>query len=44
MQKIAMALFKQDKTKSASIAAKKKIAGLDDEYRSALVESGIKMC
>ncbi|TEW55735.1 ISAs1 family transposase [Psychromonas sp. RZ22] len=43
MRKIAMALFKQDGTKSASIAAKKKMAGLDDEYRSTLLESGIKM-
>jgi hypothetical protein len=36
-------LFKQDQTKCASIAAKKKMAGLDDEYRSTLLESGIKM-
>jgi predicted transposase YbfD/YdcC len=43
MRKIAMALFKQDKTKSASMARKKKMAGLDDDYRSALLESGIKM-
>jgi len=43
MRKIAMGLFKQDSTKSASIAAKKKMAGLDDEYRSTLLESGIKM-
>lgn len=43
MRKIAMALFKQDRTKSASIAAKKKMAGLDDKYRSTLLESGIKM-
>lgn len=43
MRKIAMALFKQDGTKRASIAAKKKMAGLDDEYRSTLLESGIKM-
>ncbi|WP_019615715.1 ISAs1 family transposase, partial [Psychromonas ossibalaenae] len=43
MRKIAMGLFKQDKTKSASIAAKKKMAALDDGYRSALLESGIKM-
>jgi hypothetical protein len=38
-----MALFKQDDTKQASITAKKKMAGLDDEYRSILLESGIKM-
>jgi len=43
MRKIAMALFKQDNTKSSSIAAKKKMAGLDDDYRSTLLESGIKM-
>ncbi len=43
MRKIAMTLFKQDNTKSASIARKKKIAGLDDDYRSTLLESGIKM-
>ena len=43
MRKIAMALFKRDETKSASIARKKKMAGLDDEYRSTLLESGIKM-
>lgn len=43
MRKIAMALFKQDKTKEASMAAKKKMAGLDDDYRSTLLESGIKM-
>ena len=41
--KIAMALFKQDETKSASMARKNKMAGLDDEYRSTLLESGIKM-
>ncbi|EDP98831.1 ISAs1 family transposase [Shewanella benthica] len=43
MRKIAMTLFKQDQTKRASIAAKKKMAGLDDEYRSTPLESGIKM-
>ncbi|EDQ01135.1 hypothetical protein KT99_20551 [Shewanella benthica KT99] len=43
MRKIAMTLFKQDQTKRASIVAKKKMAGLDDEYRSTLLESGIKM-
>jgi len=43
MRKIAMALFKEDDTKRASMAAKKKMAGLDDEYRSTLLESGIKM-
>ncbi len=43
MRKMAMALFKQDKSKSASMAAKQKMAGLDDKYRSTLLESGIKM-
>ena len=43
MRKIAMALFKQDDTKKASMAAKNKMAGLDDAYRSTLLESGIKM-
>ena len=43
MRKIAMALFKQDTTKSASMARKKKMAGLDDDYSSTLLESGIKM-
>ena len=43
MRKIAMALFKRDTTKSASMVRKKKMAGLDDDYRSTLLESGIKM-
>ena len=43
MRKIAMTLFKQDDTKRASMTAKKKMAGLDDEYRSTLLGSGIKM-
>lgn len=43
MRKIAMALFKRDESKKASMAAKKKMAALDDEYRSTLLESGIKM-
>ncbi len=43
MRKIAMALFKRNETKSASIARKKKMAGLDDGYRSPLLESGVKM-
>ena len=41
MRKIAMALFKRDTTKSASMVRKKKMAGLDDDYRSTLLESGI---
>jgi hypothetical protein len=37
MRKIAIALFKQDNRKSASMARKKKMAGLDDNYRSTLL-------
>jgi hypothetical protein len=33
MRKIAMVLFKQNNTKLASIAFKKRIAGLDNDYR-----------
>ncbi len=40
---IAIALFKQDTTKSASMTRKKKMTGLDDDYRSTLLESGIIM-
>lgn len=43
MRKIAMTLFKQDTSKTASMARKKKMATLDDNYRSTLLESGIKM-
>lgn len=43
MRKIAMAFFKQYDTKKASMAVKNKMAGLDDAYRSTLLESGIKM-
>jgi len=43
MRKIAMALFKQDTTKSACMARKKKMARLDDDYRSILLESRIKI-
>jgi len=42
MRKIAMALFKQDETKKASMKAKKKMAGLDDEYRSTCWSLGLK--
>jgi hypothetical protein len=38
-----MALLKQDTTKSASMARKKRMAGLDNDYRSRLLEFGIKM-
>ena len=41
MRKIAMALFKRDATKLASIARKKKMAGLDVDYHSNLLESEI---
>jgi hypothetical protein len=43
MRKIAMTLFKHDTTKSASMARKKKMVGLNDDYRPTLLESGIKM-
>ena len=42
MRKIAMALFKQDETKEVSIKAKKKMAGLDNDYRSTLWSLGLK--
>jgi len=38
-----MTIFKQDDTKSASIARKKKMATLDDDYRSSLLMSGVKI-
>ncbi len=44
MRKIALNLFKQDDTKSTSMAHKKKIAALDDEYRSTFLESGGLKC
>ncbi len=42
MRKMAMALFKQDTTKSASMARKRKMAGLNDAYRSTLFKPGVK--
>ena len=42
IRKIAMALFKQDTTKSASMAKKKKMECLYDDYSLTLLESGIK--
>jgi hypothetical protein len=39
LRKIAMAIFKRDTTKSTGIARKNKMAGLDDDYRSTLLES-----
>lgn len=42
-RKVALNLFKQDTTKKASLARKKKMAALDDEYRSTLIESVVKM-
>lgn len=43
LRKIALSLFKQDKNKNISMVRKKKIAALDDEYRSVLLKTGIKM-
>lgn len=43
LRKIALSLFKQDTTKKISMERKKKIAALDDEYRSVLLDAGIKM-
>jgi predicted transposase YbfD/YdcC len=43
LRKIALSLFKQDTSKSISMVRKKKIAAIDDEYRSALLKTGIKM-
>lgn len=41
MRKIALNLFKQDKTRTASIIRKKKMASLDDNYRTTLLEEGV---
>lgn len=43
LRKLALNLFKQDETVKASVARKKKMATLDDEFRSVLLESLIKM-
>lgn len=43
MRKIALNLFKQDTTINASIARKKRIAAFDDDFRSSLLEIGVKM-
>ncbi len=43
LRKIALNLFKFDTTKKISMAQKKKNAALNDEYRSVLLESAIKM-
>ena len=43
LKKLALNQFKQDKSVKASVARKKKLATLDDEYRSVLLESLIKM-
>lgn len=43
MRKIALNLFKQDESIKASMARKKKMATLDDNYRSVFLESAIKM-
>jgi predicted transposase YbfD/YdcC len=43
LRKIALSLFKQDTSKNISMVRKRKIAALDDEYRSVLLDAGIKM-
>ena len=43
LRKIALSLFKQDTSKNISMVRKKKIAAIDDEYRSILLNAGIKM-
>ena len=43
LRKIALSLFKQDTSKNISMVRKRKIAALDDEYRSVLLNAGIKM-
>ena len=43
MRKVAMALFKLNESKKASMEIKKKMPGPNDDYRSILLESGIKM-
>ncbi|EDL53910.1 putative receptor [Vibrio mediterranei AK1] len=43
LRKIALSLFKQDTSKNISMLRKKKIAALDDEYRSVLLNARIKM-
>ncbi|NIY89819.1 ISAs1 family transposase [Vibrio campbellii] len=43
LRKIALIFFKQDKSKNISMVRKKKIAAIDDEYRSTLLKTGIKM-
>ena len=43
LRKIALSLFKQDTSKNISMVRKKKIAAIDDEYRSILLNTGIKM-
>ncbi len=43
LRKVALSLFKQDTSKNISMVRKKKIAAIDDEYRSILLETGIKM-
>ena len=43
LRKIALNLFKRDESMKASIARKKKMAALDDDFRSVLLESAILM-
>ena len=40
LRKISLNLLKRDSTKTASLARKKKLAALDDDFRSALLEQG----
>jgi len=39
MRKIAMILLKRDKSKKASISRKRKMAGLDDDFRTTIIKS-----
>ena len=43
LRKIAISLYKSDKTKDISMVRKKKMAAMDDNYRSVLLEGAIKM-
>ncbi len=43
LRKIAFNLFRQDTTRTVSMARKKRMAALDDDYRSVLLESAINM-
>lgn len=43
LRELPLNLFKQDESVKASVARKKKMAALDNEYRSVLLESLRKM-